>query len=149
MTRRCPGVDKTCGQYLSKEDTDPHTLCIKCREKKCSPEDPCSQCATWDTDQWRRFNERRSYAARKGTPKILKSPKTPVVESPSILPPVLEKEAPLSGPFVTPRKGLTAPVFLTAPTPVRRLQEETKERFSTLETSLTKNFDTKIDVLLN
>ena len=113
MTRRCPSVGKPCGQYLSKEATDPHTLCSKCREKKCSPEDPCDQCAVWDSEQWRKFHGRRSYAVQKGTPKTPTTPKTPVVESPLIPPPVLEKEPPLSDSCVTPSKGLPTPVFVT------------------------------------
>ena len=96
---------------------------------------------------------------QKGTPQ---SDRSSVVKSPEILPPVLVMEVPLSEPLVasspeifplsesmvTQRPGLPTPVFLTVPpTPVRRFQEQTQERFSLLESSLTKKFDSKLDVL--
>ena len=144
MTRRCPGTGKPCGQYLSKVETDPHSLCTKCRGQKCCPGTMCSECVSWDAAQWKKFVGRRSYVVQKGTPQ---SDRSSVVISPQISPPVLVMEVPLLEPFVasspglfplsesvvTPRPGLIAPGFLPVPpTPVSRLQEQTRERFSLL-----------------
>ena len=149
MTRRCPGIgDKTCGQYRSNSETDPHTLCHRCRGQKCSVDNTCDQCVSWDPTQWKKFEGRKSYAVQKsekGTPKPPKTPKTPVKKSPEIPPPFLVKEAPFIENLSTPLKGMPKPVFPPVPpTPVTKLQQETKERFLSLETS----FETKMEAMM-
>ena len=126
---------------MSAEDIDPHTLCHRCRGQKCSEDKTCSQCNTWDPPQWKKYEARKTYAARQEhTPK---TPKTPIPEKTSPLPPKLTKEKPFDEDFVTPvrPKPVLPPV---PPTPVTRLQQETQQRFLSLETS----FEAKMEAMM-
>ena len=145
MTRRCIGLKgKKCGSFLSNEDVDPHRLCHNCVGHKCTREETCPLCDDWSEGQWKKFEGRRSYQVQQGN----RTPTTPITPGPkSVSPmPVLTKESPL-GNFETP-KGRPLPMLPpVTPTPVKKLQRETQERFVALEQSLTQNFGTKIDTV--
>ena len=45
--RKCLG----CNVRISREDLDPHTLCIPCRGVKCNLKDGCDICKDWSEDK--------------------------------------------------------------------------------------------------
>ena len=66
-------------------------------------------------------------------------------KSPQIDPPILVRELPLTEILKTPLKGIPKPVFPPVPpTPVTKLQQDTPERFLSLETT----FDTRMEALM-
>ena len=58
----------TCHAYMS--ELDPHPICLKCVQRECSRELPCSHCAPLSLDAWKKWEcqqaTRRSSSSTKG-----------------------------------------------------------------------------------
>jgi len=125
---------------MSTVDLDPHTLCHRCLGQKCSVDKTCSQCNTWDPEQWEKYQTRPTYAARHP-----KASPLPVVPKMYPLPPELTIEVPFDM-FVTPER-LSLAIPPVPPTPMTRMQQDTDKRFQSLETSFTEKMEAMMSLM--
>ena len=66
--RKCPGVGRPCGSFMSPLFRDPHPTCARCRGIKCDGTTTCDLCRDWSVKQWDEFRKKEAHWRKKVNP---------------------------------------------------------------------------------